>query len=275
MSAKNIAMAKSFVDTGVYTLYPIRWIFAGAEPTTHPDWINVIVYLLHDMPHKLLFHTNLDLCYEELRDAGRHLWKLESRIDLRVTYHVGYNEVGDFLERLKCIEQKIGLESIWFMFDPHLEEKSIHDLRVLLDHYPDKCFLRFIYNRPPNQDMGWKYVLKQYPDLKPYVKPEGYIVTTNNKTTVSDFWELDHDGTKDRVKFLWCKCPYHSLYIAHDLKVYYCVRHKTEMSAPRWDIDPESPTHRLPQPEEWLQSKVKCLWSNCCGGLKYAKTRQV
>lgn len=186
-------------------------LFYGGEPTLNEHW----EYMHHRLveiftERELLIQTQTNLSIDSVR-LNNFLTDINKEkqphhvIDISSSYHIGKQPVEEFIEKMDILQPHVGFGSC--MFGSELickEQQTLHEFETLNNRYPGKvCYRHTVVNDPSvvfnkkgferykavaaelglnmseSQDIEYKYLKQNFPELVPRYHPFGYDIIPN------------------------------------------------------------------------------------------------
>lgn len=268
----------------------IFFYFYGGEPTLSKYWeyLNYkLVELFHDRELFIQTHTNFSLSPKRLSEFLKNISTLKKSnhtIDICNSYHLGKQNVNDYIEKMNICNNYGALGFCFFSTELPKKQQMLEEFFKIAEVYPDKLKIKFteIHNlihlnlaeykeylndeylvgEDNGKSLEFRYWLKYHPELKEYFE-DGWYFKINDKMTLN-YCEVKGYNIHKNFKFMKCACGTQNMVIDHDLKVYHCNddfynnRNITDLK----ELDMNTYFNKL----------VRCLNNACYDGLDHKKT---
>jgi len=214
----------------------------GGEPTLN---INLF-YMLKELD-KLIFNynfdksliqiqSNLSISTDRLLEISRYTFN--TKLEICSSYHVGYQSVKTFLDKLDILNNYNKLGYCFVNSDYTQEDRFIEEFNILSKKYPDKIKIRFTevelnfknkdkiskYPKMDKKDLfefEYKYFSNKYTYLLNYLEDK---FTFNFDDKVLNYSELVGKSL-NYFRMFKCEAGKKSIVIDHQLIVYPCTHY--------------------------------------------------
>lgn len=264
--------------------------FYGGEPTLNKYWEYVTQRLIETFPDRELFiqtQTNMSPTLKRLDNYLDHINQIKSKshkIDICSSYHLGKQNVSEFLEKMKVCKTHGCLGLCFFSTEIPKHDQCIEEFQLLLDEYPNHIKLRFTetaglelksipgyekyledeYLRGDDggKSLEFRYWLRKFPEWREYFET-GWNFNVDDE--IYNFSEVSGYNIHMKFKFMKCECGTKNMVIDHNLNVYHCNDDYNNQI----NITPLQAVNM----STYFSRPVRCLNSACYDGLDFKKYR--
>lgn len=221
--------------------------FYGGEPTLSKHW-EYLHYRLFDIlsNRKVFFQTQTNLSIKNTRlskflTACDKLKSESHTVDICNSYHVGKQDVKDYISNMKTCDEHDALGYCFFSTEIPKEDQVVREMREIIQHFPDKLKLKFtvIPKLKQKQLQGYEHVTSdpemmsddngQYAEYRYFTSKYPFMLDH-----LEESWNFDVDGEilnyvdvkhrrlHEKFRLMSCECGRRGVVIDHNLKVYHC-----------------------------------------------------
>ena len=156
------------------------FIFSGGEPTLHPNFIELVEYILENKNASVYLFSN----GHKNADFFSKLFS-KNNFYLNFSIHLEYANINHVKEIIKCSNNYNKYTMFSLMMNPDLKDKYLQFYKDLYEYRKKYCFgldLGLIHDnqkldeRYSNEDINWFYKAnKEFEEIEKYNNYKGYI----------------------------------------------------------------------------------------------------
>lgn len=264
--------------------------FYGGEPTLSSNWEYLHELLFEQLSDRELFiqtQTNMSVKYDRLQ-AFFELCKdkpSNHRIDICSSYHVGMQNVEDFIDKMKLCDEYKSLGLCFFSTEVGKEDQMMKDFHAIAKIFPEKLKMKFtvvpklktsglpeyesllrdeeLVGDDDGQYLEFRYFTRKYPELLNYLEEEWTFIVDDERMNYVD---VKHRKIHEKFKYMHCECGTKGVVIDHTLTVYHCNDDNYQ------NINPVG--LECVDFSTYLSKDIRCLNRRCWDGLDFRKYKK-
>jgi len=267
--------------------HKIFFYFYGGEPTLSKHWEYIqyeLIKTLHDRELYLQTQTNLSLSTSRLTKFLQNTTDLDHVIDICSSYHLGKQDIHEFINKLEICEKYNALGLCFFSTELPKRQQCIDEFNMLIDRFDDKIKLRFtetealvdknipgyeefiddayLVGNDRGKSLEFRYWLREFPEWRSHFE-SGWDFKVDDE--VYNFSEVSGYNIHKKFRLMKCECGTKGVVIDHNLYTYHCNDdyysniNKTHITDVNFNT--------------YLKKNVRCLNNACYDGLDFKKYR--